>query len=88
MFLTHLKILFFGSFRLLLFAKKKKVIIIIIFYFYSARFDNSKTLNHLNGGGEFPDGIVNRRQPQSRTGVSSYFERHELALRRCHWQVL
>nr|GMD12608.1 DNA polymerase epsilon catalytic subunit A-like [Ipomoea batatas] len=52
------------------------------------RFDNSKTLNHLNGGGEFPDGIVNRRQPQSRTGVSSYFERHELALRRCHWQII
>ncbi|CAH9070869.1 unnamed protein product [Cuscuta europaea] len=52
------------------------------------RLDNSKTLNNLKGGAVVPGGIANHRQSQGKTGVSSYFERHGLALTRCHWQII
>lgn len=41
-----------------------------------------------NGVAEIHSGVSDKRQAQGRTGVNSYFERHELALTRSHWQVM
>ncbi|XP_059627348.1 DNA polymerase epsilon catalytic subunit A-like [Cornus florida] len=52
------------------------------------RLGNSKTLNPTNGTAEMPGSVKNHKQAQGRTGVSSYFERHELAFTRCPWQII
>ncbi|KAI7983738.1 DNA polymerase epsilon catalytic subunit A [Camellia lanceoleosa] len=52
------------------------------------RLGNSKTLNQANGDFGMLDGIINQKQTRGKTGVNSYFERHELALTRCHWQII
>ncbi|XP_057955577.1 DNA polymerase epsilon catalytic subunit A-like [Malania oleifera] len=51
-------------------------------------------LTHLKGSQqtsvvpELPNGLINHKQAQGRTGVNSYFQRHELALTHCHWQII
>ncbi|KAK6138431.1 hypothetical protein DH2020_027841 [Rehmannia glutinosa] len=50
------------------------------------RLDKSRTSNLINGA-EVPSSILNHKQGQGRVGVNSYFQRHDLALTRCHWQV-
>ncbi|OIT28308.1 PREDICTED: DNA polymerase epsilon catalytic subunit A-like [Nicotiana attenuata] len=51
------------------------------------RLDTSRTVNHVNGSTELSHHTVNHKR-QGRTGVNSYFERHELALTRSHWQIV
>ncbi|XP_075078061.1 DNA polymerase epsilon catalytic subunit A [Nicotiana tabacum] len=51
------------------------------------RLDTSRTVNHVNGSTELSHHMVNHKH-QGRTGVNSYFERHELALTRSHWQIV
>ncbi|PSR89873.1 DNA polymerase epsilon catalytic subunit A like [Actinidia chinensis var. chinensis] len=51
------------------------------------RLGNSKTLNQTNAF-EMPGSTIKQKQTQRKTGVNSYFERHELALTRCHWQII
>ncbi|KAJ9554747.1 hypothetical protein OSB04_009361 [Centaurea solstitialis] len=41
-----------------------------------------------NGVAEIPSTVASKRKAQGRTGVNSYFERHELALTRSHWQII
>ncbi|CAI9778339.1 unnamed protein product [Fraxinus pennsylvanica] len=52
------------------------------------RLDNSSTFNLMNGVADKRSSIVNHKQPQGKTGVNSYFERHDLALMRSHWQII
>ncbi|WJZ89858.1 hypothetical protein VitviT2T_009046 [Vitis vinifera] len=52
------------------------------------RMDNSKTSNQTNGVSELPGGVINHKQAQGRTGVNSYFRRHELALTHSYWQII
>ncbi|XP_034688144.1 DNA polymerase epsilon catalytic subunit A-like [Vitis riparia] len=52
------------------------------------RMDNSKTSNQANGVSELPGGVINHKQAQGRTGVNSYFRRHELALTHSYWQII
>lgn len=52
------------------------------------RMDNSKASNQTNGVPELPGGVINHKQAQGRTGVNSYFRRHELALTHSYWQVI
>ncbi|KAI3461306.1 hypothetical protein Pfo_017969 [Paulownia fortunei] len=51
------------------------------------RLDNSRMLNLINGA-EVPSSILNYKQAQGRVGVNSYFQRHDLALTCCHWQII
>ncbi|XP_024985920.1 DNA polymerase epsilon catalytic subunit A-like isoform X2 [Cynara cardunculus var. scolymus] len=51
------------------------------------RLDNLD-INHRNGVAGIPSSVASKRQAQGRTGVNSYFERHELALTRNHWQII
>ncbi|KAK4492254.1 hypothetical protein RD792_003057 [Penstemon davidsonii] len=51
------------------------------------RSDNSSASDHINGA-EIPRSILNHKQAQGRVGVNSYFQRHDLALTRCHWQII
>ncbi|KAM3398943.1 DNA polymerase epsilon catalytic subunit A-like isoform X1 [Capsicum galapagoense] len=51
------------------------------------RLDTSRTVNHVNGSADMLHSMVNRKRP-GKTGVSSYFERHEVALTRSHWQIV
>lgn len=51
------------------------------------RLDTSRTVNHVNGSTDMFHSMVNRKR-QGRAGVNSYFERHELALTRSHWQIV
>ncbi|KAH6814720.1 DNA polymerase epsilon catalytic subunit [Perilla frutescens var. frutescens] len=44
-------------------------------------------LNPINGA-EVPSNIINHKHAQGRVGVNSYFQRHDLALTRCHWQII
>ncbi|KAL6577446.1 DNA polymerase epsilon catalytic subunit A [Orobanche minor] len=48
------------------------------------RLNNSKTSN-LSNGGDVPRSVLNYKQAQ---GVNSYFQRHDLAITRCHWQII
>ncbi|XP_022862888.1 DNA polymerase epsilon catalytic subunit A-like [Olea europaea var. sylvestris] len=52
------------------------------------RLDNSSTFNLMNGVADKRSSFVNHKQPQGKTGVNSYFERHDLALMRSHWQII
>ncbi|XP_052190980.1 DNA polymerase epsilon catalytic subunit A-like isoform X2 [Diospyros lotus] len=54
----------------------------------SQRLDNLKTLKQSHGVFEMPDGKLNQKKTKGKTGVNSYFERHELALTRCPWQII
>ncbi|KAG8371187.1 hypothetical protein BUALT_Bualt13G0060900 [Buddleja alternifolia] len=47
------------------------------------RLDNSQI-----NGAEMPGSILNCKQAQGKVGVNSYFQRHDLALTRCHWQII
>lgn len=51
------------------------------------RLDTSSTVNHVNGSTDMFHSMANRKR-QGKTGVNSYFERHELAFTRNHWQVM
>ncbi|GER25550.1 DNA polymerase [Striga asiatica] len=51
----------------------------------SAKLDNYRTSND---GSEVPSRILNFKQAEGRVGVNSYFQRHELAVTRCHWQII
>ncbi|KAL8475241.1 hypothetical protein ACS0TY_031590 [Phlomoides rotata] len=50
------------------------------------RLDNSRTSNPINGA-DVPHNILNYKQG-GRVGVNSYFQRHDLTLTRCHWQIV
>lgn len=52
------------------------------------KLDNLDKNTQRNGVAEIHSGVSDKRQAQGRTGVNSYFERHELALTRSHWQVI
>ncbi|KAM7522501.1 hypothetical protein LguiA_012403 [Lonicera macranthoides] len=45
-------------------------------------------LSQTNEASEMPGGAINYKRAQGRTGVNSYFQRHELSLTRCHWQII
>ncbi|GER46209.1 DNA polymerase [Striga asiatica] len=49
------------------------------------RLDNFRTSND---GSEAPSRILNFKQAQGRVGVNSYFQRHELTVTCCHWQII
>lgn len=51
------------------------------------RLDNAKNLSQ-NSDVAGTSGGVNQKQIRGKPGVSSYFERQELALTRSHWQVI
>ncbi|CAN4107239.1 unnamed protein product [Withania somnifera] len=51
------------------------------------RLDTSRTVNHVNASTDMFHTMANRKR-QGRTEVNSYFERHELALTRSHWQIV
>ncbi|XP_055836278.1 DNA polymerase epsilon catalytic subunit A-like [Solanum dulcamara] len=51
------------------------------------RLDTSRTVNHVNGSTDMFHSMVNRKR-EGKSGVNSYFERHELALTRSHWQIV
>nr|KAJ0201048.1 hypothetical protein LSAT_V11C600314360 [Lactuca sativa] len=52
------------------------------------KLDNLDKNTQRNGVAEIHSGVSDKRQAQGRTGVNSYFERHELALTRSHWQII
>lgn len=52
------------------------------------RTDNSKTSNQAKGVSELLGGVISHKHGQGRTGVNSYFQKHELALTHSHWQVI
>ncbi|KAA8544223.1 hypothetical protein F0562_022235 [Nyssa sinensis] len=52
------------------------------------RLGNLKTLSQINGVSKMPPTVINHKHSRGRTGVNSYFERPELALTRCHWQII
>ncbi|KAK1354606.1 DNA polymerase epsilon catalytic subunit [Heracleum sosnowskyi] len=51
------------------------------------RLDNAKDPHHTSNVAG-PSGGVNQKQTRGKPGVSSYFEKQELALTRCHWQII
>ncbi|XP_042956181.1 DNA polymerase epsilon catalytic subunit A-like [Carya illinoinensis] len=52
------------------------------------RLSNSKTRDYGTGVSELLGGVINQKDTLEKSGVSSYFRRHEIALTRCHWQVV
>lgn len=52
------------------------------------RLNNSKTRHYGTGVSEPLSGVINQKETLGKSGVSSYFRRHEVALTRCHWQVI
>ncbi|KAF3455292.1 hypothetical protein FNV43_RR05740 [Rhamnella rubrinervis] len=52
------------------------------------RLGNTKSLHHSNGISKLLRGATNHKEAPGRTGVSSYFKRHEVALTCCHWQIV
>ncbi|KAJ4724769.1 DNA polymerase epsilon catalytic subunit [Melia azedarach] len=51
------------------------------------RLGGPRTSNHANGVSESL-GAVTNKEHQGKAGVGSYFRRHEVALTRCHWQII
>ncbi|KAK7845202.1 dna polymerase epsilon catalytic subunit a [Quercus suber] len=49
---------------------------------------NSRTPHHGKGVLEVLGDVTNRKDTQGRSGVSSYFKRHEVTLTRYHWQII
>ncbi|KAK4854956.1 hypothetical protein QYF36_002733 [Acer negundo] len=50
---------------------------------------SSLRTSHVASGTSKPLGdIVNQKEAQGRTSVGSYFKSHEVALTRCHWQII
>ncbi|KAK1561085.1 hypothetical protein Q3G72_034282 [Acer saccharum] len=50
---------------------------------------SSLRTSHIANGTSQPLGdIVNQKEAQGRTSVGSYFKSHEVALTRCHWQII
>ncbi|KAJ6368932.1 hypothetical protein OIU78_001326 [Salix suchowensis] len=52
------------------------------------RLSNSRTSHHITNASELLGGLTNHKGAQRRTGVGSYFTTHEVALTRCHWQII
>ncbi|KAF3943032.1 hypothetical protein CMV_030371 [Castanea mollissima] len=52
------------------------------------RLSNSRTPHRGKGVLEVLGDVTNRKDTQGRSGVSSYFKRHEVSLTRCHWQII
>ncbi|XP_065634458.1 DNA polymerase epsilon catalytic subunit A [Quercus suber] len=52
------------------------------------RLGNSRTPHHGKGVLEVLGDVTNRKDTQGRSGVSSYFKRHEVTLTRYHWQII
>lgn len=50
--------------------------------------NNAKELNQTNDFAGVTGGVVIQRQARGKSGVNSYFERQELAITQCHWQVI
>lgn len=55
---------------------------------YSHRLAGLRSSNRVYSVSEPLGGSLNYKEAQGRTGVGSYFKRHEVALTHCHWQVL
>ncbi|KAG6779745.1 hypothetical protein POTOM_016140 [Populus tomentosa] len=49
---------------------------------------NTRTSHHITDASELLGGLTNHKGAQRRTGVGSYFTTHEVALTRCHWQII
>lgn len=54
----------------------------------SCRLGSLRSSHRASGVSESLGGLINHKDAQGRTGVSSYFKRQEIAMTRCHWQVL
>ncbi|KAF5727520.1 DNA polymerase epsilon catalytic subunit A [Tripterygium wilfordii] len=52
------------------------------------RLGSSRTPHRADGASEVMEGMISKRGDQAKTGVGSYFRRHEVALTRCHWQII
>lgn len=52
------------------------------------RLGNLQTPYIYNGVSKQSAGTKNHKEANGRHGVSSYFTRHEVALTRCHWQII
>ncbi|XP_031270603.1 DNA polymerase epsilon catalytic subunit A-like [Pistacia vera] len=52
------------------------------------RLGSLRTSHHANGVSERLGGVTNRKEVQDRTGVGSYFRRHEVTLTQGHWQII
>ncbi|XP_050281236.1 DNA polymerase epsilon catalytic subunit A-like isoform X3 [Quercus robur] len=52
------------------------------------RLSNSRTPRRGKGLLEVLGDVTNHKDTQGRSGVSSYFKRHEASLTRCHWQII
>ncbi|XP_030957711.1 DNA polymerase epsilon catalytic subunit A-like isoform X3 [Quercus lobata] len=52
------------------------------------RLSNSRTPRRGKGVLEVLGDVTNHKDTQGRSGVSSYFKRHEASLTRCHWQII
>ncbi|WCJ41776.1 DNA polymerase epsilon catalytic subunit A [Euphorbia peplus] len=49
---------------------------------------NLRNSSRADGGFEPLGSLINRKKNQHRSGVGSYFTSHEIALTRCHWQII
>ncbi|KAK2643590.1 hypothetical protein Ddye_025353 [Dipteronia dyeriana] len=52
------------------------------------RLSSLRTSHVANGTSQPLGDIVNQKEAQGRTSVGSYFKSHEVALTRCHWQII
>ena len=52
------------------------------------RLGNATTQHNASGLSKLLSQAANDKEARGGTGVSSYFRRHEVAITRCHWQVM
>ncbi|CAN1252331.1 DNA polymerase epsilon catalytic subunit A [Linum perenne] len=52
------------------------------------RLGNTRSSHQSNSASQPLNGLGNQTEPRRRTGVGSYFKTHEVALTRCHWQII
>ncbi|CAI0398250.1 unnamed protein product [Linum tenue] len=52
------------------------------------RVGHSRSSHQLNGASQLQSGLGKQKEAHRRTGVGSYFRTHEVALTRCHWQII
>ncbi|KAK8480739.1 hypothetical protein V6N11_073191, partial [Hibiscus sabdariffa] len=52
------------------------------------RLSNLQTSHHASRTSEMPGAVENHKDASGRTGVSSYFRRHEVSLTNSYWQII
>ncbi|KAK8513325.1 hypothetical protein V6N12_052522 [Hibiscus sabdariffa] len=52
------------------------------------RLSNLQTSHHTSRTSEMPGAVENHKDASGRTGVSSYFRRHEVSLTNSYWQII